>query len=278
MRFASNLDGPFNFNLGFYHNHDRNDAHYYVNADTLDYAAVVLGGATVANGFDLYPSQYDNDNNNYTLSSNSIFGEVYYQAIPDSLKFTVRRALFRRHEDLQIRSGAVQFGDPGIGTSELQLARCCRRRRMPRAVAAARHRHPGGLPCFSNQNTSFKEWTGRAVVDWTPKVDFTDATHIYASYSRGVRDGGFNPPPLNPGSFPLTFAPETLDAYEVGAKNTLLGGKLQANITAWYYQYSGLPDVRDHRPHVDQSEHQLEALGRGRRVLLGGDRQAGSST
>ncbi len=63
------LEGPFNFNLGFYHNHDRNDAHYYVNADTLDYAAVVLGGETVANGFDLFPSQYDNDNNNYTLSS-----------------------------------------------------------------------------------------------------------------------------------------------------------------------------------------------------------------
>lgn len=211
-RFTSNLQGPFNFNLGLYHNYDRNDAHYYVDADSLDYAAVVLGGATL-NGFDLFPSQYDNDNNRYTLLSNSIFGEGYFDAIPDVLKFTVGG---RYSDDKKTFSSGQFLLDTvvPIGTATF-------------------------TPGFNHQETTFREWTGRGVVDWTPTLDWSDATHIYASYSRGVRDGGFNPPPLNPGDFPTTFAPETLDAFEVGDKNTFLGGTLQANITAWYYKYSG---------------------------------------
>jgi outer membrane receptor protein involved in Fe transport len=76
-------------------------------------------------------------------------------------------------------------------------------------------------------------------LEWTPTLDFTDSTNIYASFSRGVRDGGFNPPPLNPGDFPLTFAPEVLNALEIGAKNTLFNGTVLANLTAWHYDYSG---------------------------------------
>jgi iron complex outermembrane recepter protein len=99
--------------------------------------------------------------------------------------------------------------------------------------------NPGLLPCYSNQATTFKEWTGRALLEWTPTLDFSDATNIYASFSRGVRDGGFNPPPANPSAFPLTFAPEVLNAFEIGDKNTFLNGTLQANFTAWHYDYSG---------------------------------------
>jgi iron complex outermembrane receptor protein len=239
LRFDSNFKGPFNFKLGFFHNSDQNDAHYYVNANTLDYAAVVLGGATVANGYDLFPSQYDNDNNNYILKSNAIFGEVYYDLLPDVLKFT---AGLRYSDDTKtFQSGQVLFNSAvPIGTSSFNFLN------LPVGESCAgptpinpNPNNPGNLPCFSNQKTSFKAYTGRAVVDWTPTLDFTDATHIYASYSRGERDGGFNPPPLVPGVFPLTFAPETLDAFEVGAKNTLLDGTLLANFSAWYYDYKG---------------------------------------
>jgi outer membrane receptor protein involved in Fe transport len=213
LRFASDFNGPFNFNLGLYHNADRNDAHYYVNADTLDYAATILGGAT-ANGYDLFPSQYDNDSDQYTLLSNSIFGEGYFEAIPDTLKFT----LGARYSDDRKTFDSGQFliasGAVPIGTQTF-------------------------TPGFTYQETTFREWTGRAVVEWTPKLDFTDQSNFYASYSRGVRDGGFNPPPANLGDYPSTFAPETLDAYEVGAKNTFLDGTLQANLTGWYYNYQG---------------------------------------
>ena len=239
MRFASNFSGPFNFNFGLYHNADINDAHYYVNADTLDYAAVVLGGATVGDGFDLLPSQYDNDNNHYTLVSNSIFGEGYFSAIPDVLKFTVGARYSDDSKTFQsgnvLLNTAAPIGTQSFSFLNLPVGESC----AAPAVGSPPSNNPGNLPCFSNQATSFKEWTGRALVEWTPTLDFTDATNIYASYSRGVRDGGFNPPPLNPNDFPLTFAPETLDAYEVGAKNTLFGGTVLANFTGWYYDYTG---------------------------------------
>ncbi len=237
LRFDSNFNGPFNFKLGFYHNADHNDAHYYVVANSLDYDAVVLGGATAADGLVLFPSQYDNNNDRYTLTSNAIFGELYYNLIPDVLKLT--GGLRYTDDTKTFRSGQVLFNSAvPIGTQTFNYLS------LPAAANATGGcgnpaNNPGGLPCFSNQATTFKEWTGRAVIDWTPTVSFTDSTHIYASYSHGVRDGGFNPPPLNPGAFPLTFAPETLDAYEVGAKNSLFGDTMLANLTAWYYNYKG---------------------------------------
>ena len=39
--------------------------------------------------------------------------------------------------------------------------------------------------------------TGRAAVNWTPKLDFTDQTLIYGSYSHGYKAGGANPPGAN---------------------------------------------------------------------------------
>jgi len=242
LRFSSNFQGPLNFNFGLYHNADRNDAHYYVDADTLDYTAVALGGA-IANGTDLWPSQYDNDNNHYTLLSNSIFGEGTYQLIPDVLKFT---AGARYSEDEKtFQSGQVLFNGTGaysvipIGQQSFSWLNLPPSFNSVGGCSAGSVGNPNDLPCYSNQSTTFKEWTGRAVVEWTPTLDFTDATNIYASYSRGVRDGGFNPPPLNPGAFPLTFAPEVLDAYEVGTKNTLFNGTVLANLTGWYYNYTG---------------------------------------
>ncbi|MGN6517243.1 MAG: TonB-dependent receptor [Rhizomicrobium sp.] len=236
LRFTSNFEGPFNFNLGFYHNADRNDAHYYVVANSLDYDAALLGAASVADGFTLFPSQYDNDNERYTLTSNAVFGEIYYN-FTDELKLTAGARYTEDRKTFQsgqvLLNSAVPNGTQSFSWISLP----------PSANASggcgSAINNPGGLPCYSNQSTTFKEWTGRGVLDWTPKLDFTDETHIYASYSRGVRDGGFNPPPLNPGDFPLTFAPETLNAYEVGTKNTLFDGTMLANLTGWYYDYKG---------------------------------------
>ena len=87
--------------------------------------------------------------------------------------------------------------------------------------------------------------TGRAVLDWSPDLGFTDDTLIYASYSRGYKGGGTNPPraeinPLVIQYQPLegTFAPEYVNAFEIGTKNTLLDGALILNATAFYYDYT----------------------------------------
>ncbi|MDE3114418.1 MAG: TonB-dependent receptor, partial [Pseudomonadota bacterium] len=87
---------------------------------------------------------------------------------------------------------------------------------------------------------TYSKWTGRVVADWTPKLDFTDATLIYGSYARGYKAGGFNPG-VEPGlGVPASYAPEQIDAFELGTKNTILGGTVQANGDIWYYDYKGL--------------------------------------
>ena len=93
------------------------------------------------------------------------------------------------------------------------------------------------------------KFTGRAVVNWTPKLHFTDQSMFYASYAHGYKAGGANPPgpvllqytdtiafPVHP----LTFNPEYIDAFELGTKNTLLDGALTLNGDVFYYDYRAI--------------------------------------
>jgi iron complex outermembrane receptor protein len=82
----------------------------------------------------------------------------------------------------------------------------------------------------------FDKVTGRAIVNWAPKISFTDATNVYLSFSRGFKSGGFNP---GNNTIPL-FESEEVDAYELGMKNTFMDGKGRLNLAAFNYEYSNL--------------------------------------
>ena len=105
----------------------------------------------------------------------------------------------------------------------------------------------GGYPIEGVVNQEWKKWTGRFVANWTPKLDFTDETLLYASYSRGYKGGGANPPTpeseltsaQSSVTHPPTFAPEFVNAYELGTKNTLLDGAMTFNGDVFYYDYKG---------------------------------------
>jgi len=106
-----------------------------------------------------------------------------------------------------------------------------------------------GYPSVGTVNQRWDQMTGRAAVNWTPKLDFTDQTLVYGSYAHGYKAGGANPPGAvllhlgsGPGEIstpihPVTFRPEFIDAFELGSKNTLLDGALTLNATAFYYDY-----------------------------------------
>ncbi|TRW17749.1 TonB-dependent receptor [Glacieibacterium frigidum] len=100
----------------------------------------------------------------------------------------------------------------------------------PTAIAQAYN-----FVCGSNKD-SFTTYRGA--------LDYKfDRNHmVYASYSTGVHSGGFNTGPVTIGGVPtlLPFAPEKVDAYEVGAKNTLLDGTLTFNVAAFYNRYRDL--------------------------------------
>ena len=98
------------------------------------------------------------------------------------------------------------------------------------------------LPPFRTDETTFEEVTGRFGFDWKP--GWGDDSTIYAFYSRGYKAGGFNPPldRTNPAfaGTPEVYDPEFIDALEIGTKNLFANGRVQANLTAFYYDYKDL--------------------------------------
>ncbi len=226
-RLASDFDSPFNFMLGgLYLTNKVTNSDYYVAASGLDYAALLLaGGAGV-----LAPPFFNSETNLGKLKTFGIFGEVYIQP-SDQLKFT---AGLRYSHDKKFISARQPFLSALVpfGTTDANSAL---------AGVDADPAAPGVQP-YALQRGTFKKLTGRAVIDWQPEVSFTDDTLIYASFTRGYKPGGFNPP-YDPNLFPpipLTFDPEIIDAFEIGTKNSFGGGAAQINLTGFYYKYSGL--------------------------------------
>jgi outer membrane receptor protein involved in Fe transport len=238
LRFSSNFNGPFNFLIAGYHldYRDYNVFYFVNNSGAFDYPGIILGPLLAADGTVLGPTQFNSDSKNYHLKSNAIFGEVYYN-ITDDLKLT--GGLRYTTDDKHFESKSIALIQPQpIGTTTSPPTG------VPPAAVVATCAAPGAV-CDANgyllQNHTYDAWTGHGVVTWTPKTDWSDQTMVYASYSRGYRSGGFNPPASVAGLFPSAFAPETVDAYEVGTKNTFETGMgaLQANVTGWYYDYKG---------------------------------------
>jgi iron complex outermembrane recepter protein len=228
-RFATSFEGPLNAMLGFYYLHTQDVGDYYVTAPTLDYPGIILGGLSgladpscYATGCILSPSYYHNEGEYADLTSKAVFGEVYYDAIPDLLKFT---AGLRLTDDQKTQSDRIAFLNGGL---------------VPVGTTSESAGIPASVLPYDTTKQDFSKFTGRFVADYTPKLDFTDQTLVYASYARGYKAGGANPGIQAGLGVPATYNPEFIDAYELGTKNQLLGNTLQANGDLYYYNYSGL--------------------------------------
>ena len=66
------------------------------------------------------------------------------------------------------------------------------------------------------------------------------AVNAYASYSRGVRSGGYNTGALFSAIEFNEVDSESIDAFEVGLKSDLLDRRLRLNFAAFYYDYRNL--------------------------------------
>jgi len=258
VRLSSDFQGPFNFSVGGNYLHYETEENYYVFFNTLTmYAAgdglygrrqpwvpfADINSQCVPYGhqyadpnvptsvedclgyIDPHPlSQLDNAGHNYFLSQNpytlnsyAMFGEAYYDITKD-LKFT----------------GGLRWTDDQKHFIEVPSELLTR---------------GFGYPSTGNLDQEWREWTGRAVLNWSPKLDFTDQSMIYLSYAHGYKAGGANPPSAvltvyagggisNP-THPRTFAPEFNDAFELGTKNTAADGAVTLNGNVFYYNYKG---------------------------------------
>src|SRR6185437_116371 len=161
---------------------------------------------------------YFRSQNPYRLSSWALFGELYYQLTTD-----VKVTGGLRYTDDQKSFDEIPSWTLVVGT---------------------------GYPMIGTLDQEWKEVTGRFNVNWTPKLEFTDETMVYASYAHGYKGGGANPPgviPIQSGDIfvtspgnqthPLTFKPEFNDAFELGTKNTLLDGSVTLNGDIFLYKY-----------------------------------------
>ncbi len=95
---------------------------------------------------------------------------------------------------------------------------------------------------------NFNKFTPRVTLSYQPTPDH----NIYASFSQGFKGGGFDPRGVGvnaPAAIPgmptdaevadfLSFAPETVDSYEVGYKGDLLDGDLYVAIAGFYSDYT----------------------------------------
>ncbi len=199
---------------------------------------------------------YFRSSNPYQLKSWAAFGEAYYNVSPNlkvtaGLRYTRDRKKFTPVPS-QLLLAPTLLGGGYVGT---------------------------GHPADPDIKIGWGEFTGRFGFDWNPDLGFTDDTLLYAFFSRGYKAGGVNPP--TPGfatkqdyidygfltpeladilegtqiprltltgvNYKSTFEPEFVNAFEIGAKNVMMGGRLTLNASAFFYDYSNyqVSQIRD---------------------------------
>jgi iron complex outermembrane receptor protein len=130
-------------------------------------------------------------------------------ALTDSLKVT---AGIRYSEDRKKLNGAIQ-------------------NRLPFGPGPAIALTPVSL------SPNFGSWTPKLGVDYKPNDDLL----LYASVSRGFKAGGFNGLAVgNPGVFSTVYDPQTVWAYEAGAKYTTPDRLMTANLSVFRNDFSKL--------------------------------------
>ena len=266
FRLASHFTGPFNFSVGGNYLHYETEENYYVFINTLTafawseggsdgsgqltrppwtpgvsdnsqclgryggfvYRDPALGGGEPEVNACVYidPNPIGSLNNNghnyflsqnpYTLNSYAAFGETYFDIFHNLKLTTGARWTEDQKHFVNIPSQLVDDG--------------------------------WGYPSTGSVDQQWDAITGRAALNWTPQLSFTDQTLVYGSFAHGYKAGGANPPgpvlpqfatgDANP-DHPLTFKPEFIDAFELGTKNTLLDGALTLNGSLFYYNYQG---------------------------------------
>lgn len=217
LRVASSFSGPFNFSIGGnYLDYRLVQAAGNYSHTLTAFANVANGGASCAIGDNscIYidpDSSLMGQGHNYFLSyqpyrlhSYAGFGELYFE-LSDTVKLTAGARYTK--DDKRLDNIPARLLTPGSG-------------------------YPAGVPAALK--ASFEAFTGRIGIDWKPELSWTDSTLVYAFASRGYKGGGLNPVTPDVGA---TFAPEYVNALEIGTKNTLLNGALSLNASAFYYDY-----------------------------------------
>jgi len=97
---------------------------------------------------------------------------------------------------------------------------------------------PSGAPVALNGITgdySKKRWDYRFNVDYR----LSDAVLLYANVATGFKGGGINPKPFV-ASHVVSFGPESMTAFEIGAKTDLFDRLMRFNVSAFFNKYKDI--------------------------------------
>jgi len=262
FRLASNFKGPFNFSAGGNYLHYETDEYYYVFINTLTMYTLESFGSYV-------PGVTDNHE---CLGANGDYGGTGYEPLDPRLGLSeanfnqcnyidpnpIPRVNNEGHnyflsQNPYVLNSYAAFGEAYYNiTSDLKLTgglRWTDDQKHFVEIPSELLTNGWGYFVTGALNQKWEKYTGRAALDWTPKLDFTDQTLVYTSYAHGYKAGGANPPgaalltadygTIGFPDHPLTFKPEFVDAYELGTKNTVLDGAMTLNGDVFFYNYKG---------------------------------------
>jgi iron complex outermembrane receptor protein len=247
---SSDWDGPFNFLVGgIYGKVHLTENSYYVDTFTLDYATGVLGawqaaatGAlpTATSSYYFASPFFRSHTDDFKVTTYGLFGEGYYQ-FNDKMKLTVGLRYNNDKKKIRARTTLLNWmaptGAPNAATVTLPNGQTYIAQFQP-FLGEVFDADPSvaGNQLWQDRSVSFNEITGRAVLDYA----ITPDNLVYASYSRGYKSGGINPPLSVGFNVQETFKPEFVDAFEIGSKNSFANGKATVNFTGFYYKYKNL--------------------------------------
>ena len=229
FRIQSNYDGNLNFLLGGMMLDYEARNRYVVRNAGLSFPGQVLpinpavfpAPANLANPHDeVNPHMwgYENDTRRYQLDAKAIFGELYWDVNQD-LRLTFGARYSDETKKSKQRTIYVTFAD---------------------------------LPPLDSENNAygFPEYDQD---EFTWKVNATynmgEDTLLYGTVSSSFKSGGVNPisvdddladPAAGGDPANLGFAPEFVDAFELGLKTTFMDGAAQFNGALFYYDYKDM--------------------------------------
>ena len=206
FRVVSSFDGPLNFTAGFFYQHENRDI---VTSGAI-FGLVPFGvTADPRNGKENnYQGSFTNHGDTYSL-----YGELSYKIL----------------SNLELSAGARWTHEKKVGDAGYTFINQTFAPLFP--LIPEGQRILGGV---SEYNLS-----PQATLSWHPSRDVM----IYAAYKTGYKSGGVSNPTIIPKGTTagdLEFEHESSKGGEIGAKASLLGGRLSGDVTAFIYDYNNL--------------------------------------
>ena len=229
FRVQSNYDGNLNFMVGAFNLDYEGRNRYVVRNAGLALPGQILpinsavfpapfGAANPHDEVNPHMHGYENDTRLYELDAQAIFGELYYDVSPD-LRLTLGARYSDETKKSKQRTIYVTFSD------------------LPPLDA---ENNAYGFPEYDQD-----EFTWKANATY----NMSDDTMVYGTLSSSFKSGGVNPisvdddladPAAGGDPANLGFAPEFVDAIEIGMKTTFMDGAAQFNGAFFYYDYKDM--------------------------------------